>query len=354
MTSSSKTTKSAQKVRKLLDLLNGKRSLLIVMQDNPDPDSIAAAVALRQIAHHAGEIQCSITYGGSVGRSENRALMDYLGLNFRPYEEVLGTEFGAVAVVDCQPASGNMPLPDEVVPDIVIDHHPLRPETRRSPFTDVRSKYGAVATILHEYLTELDMAPDAQVATALMYGIRSDTHDLGRPAIQADKRAVQALFPLVNTRVLSSIQRGSVTTGYFRMIHQALSSARKHDHALVSDLGEVETPDILGETADMLIRHEQTTWVLCHGVHEDMIWLSLRTTCSEPPASVVVERMVEGIGTGGGHEMSAGGQVPLVRGSQAELTRLSRTLKERFLEQVGAPTRPSRGLIAARPARPSE
>ena len=345
MPSSKKQSKSAQKVCKLLEMLRDKRSLLIVMQDNPDPDSIAAAAALRRIAHGVGEIQCSIAYGGTVGRSENRALMDYLGLNFRPYEEVHGAEFGAVALVDCQPGSGNTPLPDEMIPDIVIDHHPLRPETRKAAFTDVRSKYGAMSTILHEYLTELKITPTAQLATALMYAIRSDTQDLGRPAVQADKHAVEALFPLVNTRVLSSIQRGRVTSGYFSMIHRALTAARLHGEALVSDLGQVETPDILGETADMLIRHEGTEWVFCHGLHEDKIWLSLRTTRTQPRASDVVTAMVEGIGTGGGHEMSAGGQVPVERGSQAELARLRRTLRDRFLQQVDAQPRPARKLL---------
>ena len=92
--------RSVGKVRQLMERLQGRRSLLIVMQDNPDPDSIASAAALRRIANHLGDVPCSIAYGGKIGRSENRALAEYLGLNFRPIDAVDPSKFDAVALID--------------------------------------------------------------------------------------------------------------------------------------------------------------------------------------------------------------------------------------------------------------
>jgi len=80
--------KTGSKLQRLNELFAGKASLLITMQDTPDPDSLAAAVALRRLAKGFGNAQCSIVCGGAVGRAENRALVRYLGLNLRCYAQI--------------------------------------------------------------------------------------------------------------------------------------------------------------------------------------------------------------------------------------------------------------------------
>ena len=341
----SERSKSGQKVEKLLALLRPIRSLLIVMQDNPDPDSIAAAAALRRIANLTGDVQCSIGYGGMVGRAENRELIEYLGLNFRPMDGIETARFDVVAMVDCQPHTGNSSLPKDVVPDIVIDHHPVRKATRKARFTDVRSRYGATSTILFEYLTELGIKPEAPLATALLYAIRTDTSDLGKAAVRADREAANALLPLANTRMLSAIQRGPVGSSYFRMLAHALTNARRRGPAIITDLGEVDNPDILGEAADLLLRHEKVEWVLSQGLHQGVIWLSVRTTQNRVRAVDVVKGIAAGIGTAGGHEMSAGAQLPL-RGGKAGRAAIRRTVQRRFLRYVGGEGRASRRLLS--------
>jgi len=59
---------SASKASEAIEEFSGKTYLLIVMQDNPDPDSIAAAVALRRLANSLADLQCSIACGGTIGR----------------------------------------------------------------------------------------------------------------------------------------------------------------------------------------------------------------------------------------------------------------------------------------------
>jgi hypothetical protein len=185
-------SKSTTKAAGLLDLLRGKRSLLIVMQDNPDPDSIAAAAALRRIANTLTDVQCSIAYGGMIGRGENRAVAGYLGLNFRPMEEIDLEKYDAVALVDTQPRTGNNSLPADRMPDIVLDHHPLRPETRSAAFSDVRKRYGAVSTILVEYLGELGITPDPPLATAQLYATpRTSVPRPFRPTSKPRRRCIR-------------------------------------------------------------------------------------------------------------------------------------------------------------------
>lgn len=328
-------TKSTEKVKKLLEHLRNQRSLLIVMQDNPDPDSIASAAALRRLAHTAGDVQCSITYGGVIGRSENKALADYLGLNFRPIDGIDLAKFDAIALVDTQPGTGNNSLPDDVSPDIVLDHHPPQPSIRRVEYADVRSKYGALSTMLLEYLIAADITPEPPLATALLYAIRTDTQDFHRNATQADITAAELLYPLANARMLGEIQRGAIGVGYFRALAKALEEASVTERAIFALLGEVENPDIVSELADLFSRYEKADWSLCGGACQGKVWLSVRTTKAEASAADIARRIVSGIGTGGGHAMAAAGQVPLDKGTRAERARIQKEIQERFLRAIG-------------------
>ena len=60
-------------------------------------------------------------------------------------------------------------------PVAVIDHHETRPERRRVPFRDVRPRVAAAVSIAADYLREQRMVPDAALATAILYAIRTET-----------------------------------------------------------------------------------------------------------------------------------------------------------------------------------
>lgn len=327
--------KTTAKLEKLLAMLKEKSRMLIVMQDHPDPDAIGAAMGLRRLVNARKDIRCSLTHGGTVGRGENRALVRYLNLNLLPINTVEVSRFDVVAMVDAQPGTGNQSLPVGRLPDIVIDHHPFRKSTRQCQFTDIRRNYGSTGTILYEYLTEAKVDIDVPLATALVYGIRSDTQDLGREAIAADVDAFGRLHPLANKRMLSAIQRGSVPRDYFRMLAVALQNARQYPSAIVTNLGRIDNPDMVGEVADLFLREEKTHWTLCMGFVNQRMVLSIRSSAEKPHAEQVVKRLVSRRGTGGGHLTYAGGQISLKKCSGAEEVELERLVRCRFLKVLG-------------------
>jgi nanoRNase/pAp phosphatase (c-di-AMP/oligoRNAs hydrolase) len=339
--------KTSSKLQKLTELLTGKTYLLVVVQDTPDPDSLAAAVALRRLAKSLANLQCSIAYGGTVGRGENRAVVKYLGLNLRLCAEVDYGKFDLIATVDTQPGAGNNALPDTVLPDIVIDHHPIRRQTRMVPFTDIRSGYGATSTILVEYLIEAGITPDTPLATALLYGIRSDTQDLGREASRADIEAIQFLYPFANKRMLSVIQRGKVPRVYYQMLADALRNAYVQGPAIVTELGDVDNPDMIAEVADLLLREDETTWTMCTGYWNNKMLISIRTSEESNLAEKVIKHMVARKGTGGGHLTYAGGQIPLTKGTKREREALEKDVLRKFLEAIGAGDRQGAPLVRA-------
>jgi len=330
---------------RLRQVVAGKTAMLIVLQDNPDPDAVAAAVALRRLAHEVAQVPCTFFCGGTVGRAENRALVRYLDLKLHGVGEVDFGRFDLIALVDTQPGTGNNSLPPDVTPHIVIDHHPLRKATRSVQFTDVRRRCGATATILHQYLVAAGIEPDMPLATALLYGIRSDTQDLGREATKADLQAGIALFPLANLRMLSYIQRGEVPRQWFQMLAGAIENARVYGRAIVTHLGTVENPDMIGEVADLLLREEQTLWTMATGVFNEKLLLSLRTCQYETSAGELARRLVARRGTGGGHDTYAGGQVAVAGRSEHQVASLVSMLTRRFLQSIHMADSPEERLI---------
>jgi len=326
--------KTKDRVEKLRQLLEGLTSLLIVMQDNPDPDSITAAVALRKIANTMTGTACTIACGGTVGRGENRALVRYLGLELRSAAEIQFDRYPVIALVDTQPGTGNNSLPAGRIPEIVIDHHPMKPLTRSAKLVDIRTRYGATATILFEYLLGAGITPEASLATALIFAIRSDTQDLGREATAADVRAIGYLFPLANKRMLSEIQRGSVPREYFRMLSEALTHTKTYGELAVTELQEVDNPDMIGEVADLVLREENTHWTLCSGVYDNRLLLSLRTDETSNRADKVMKRLVSRKGSGGGHLSYAGGQVSVVGKTKVQIAHLRECILKRLLKAL--------------------
>jgi nanoRNase/pAp phosphatase (c-di-AMP/oligoRNAs hydrolase) len=327
--------KTQSKFSKLVKLLRNKISLLIVMQDNPDPDSLAAAVALRKLANTVAGLKCSIAHGGTVGRGENRALVQYLNLNLLQCSQIKFEQYDLIATVDTQPGTGNNSLPQNVVPDIVFDHHPFKKATRSCEFYDVRREYGATCTILLEYFFKANLVPDMPLATALLYAIRSDTQDLGREATQADIRIFEFLYPIANKRMLSDIQRGSVPKEYFRMLSEALQNARICGDSILTHIGQVNNPDMIGEVADLFLREDETHWTMCTGFFEGKFLISIRTSQEQNRADKAIKSIVARKGSGGGHLTYAGGQISLKNDTESERRNLKKQVEQKFLRAIG-------------------
>src|SRR5262249_58551821 len=108
-----------------------------------------------------------------------------------------------VAMVDVQPSFLEERF-DEV--DLVIDHHPVE-RPIHALIKDVRPSYGATSTILYEYLRALDVKITQRLATALLYGIKSDTLGLERGGSKAHLQAFAYLHILADHNALRRIDR---------------------------------------------------------------------------------------------------------------------------------------------------
>ena len=71
----------------------GRKSVLIYTHDNPDPDSLAAAMSLGRLLEHELGARVTLTHGGIVGRAQNRAMVETLKLTLVPAERIEPDQF---------------------------------------------------------------------------------------------------------------------------------------------------------------------------------------------------------------------------------------------------------------------
>lgn len=324
------------RLARLWSVLDGAKTMLIVVQNNPDPDAIAAAAALREIANEIHGIACSVAHAGAVGRAENMALLDYLRLNTRALEGMDLDRYDRLGMVDAQPGAGNVKFDPSVRLDVVIDHHPIRRETRSARFTDIRSRYGATCSMMYEYLTAAQIEIPTRLATAMIYGIRSDTQDLGRESTRADIDAYLGLYPLANARVLGRIVSAPLPHSYYSTLRAALDRATVYGNRIVSDIGALDSPEMVAETADLLLRADDIDWTMCIGIVDRWIHLSLRTSDRDGNAGKIARNLGGRRGFGGGHHTLAAAQIPIPEGNGKRKVRaMIKGLTQRFLKATG-------------------
>ncbi len=333
------------RLKELLEAVEDAEDVLILTHDNPDPDAIASAAALAHLLERAAGLETTLAFGGIVGRAENRALIEELGVEFRRTAAMDVPTSTPVAVVDTQPRTGNNSLPEGRIASVVIDHHPLRSETAAAGFSDVRPGYGASCSILVEYLRASKLEPPRELATALFYGIQSETMDLGREVSEADVSASLYLYPRSDPSSISRIRHARVPESYLRSIHEALEEARRYGGVVLVPMGRLDYPDMVAEVADLFMRVEGIEWAVASGRYRDDLLLSVRTFRADAHAGEVVRRAVRDRGSAGGHGMLAGAQLPLKGMDEHEVEGLTRALLQDLREELDVADREPEEII---------
>jgi len=323
----------------LRELLRRRRRLLVLTHNNPDPDSLGGAVGLLEFARIAAGIDGRLAITGKVLRAENQAMVRELGIEMDPIETVLLADFDCVALVDTQPGFGHTHLPPGLGIDIVIDHH-VCAEATAGPdtvaFFDVRPEIGATSSIVAGHLLAAGVQPSAQCATALAYGIRTDTADLSRNVSELDERAWEFLSPRIDRKKLAAITNPRLPVVYYRALKQALSKVRLYDGLTLCSLGRTSSAEMVAEVADMLLRMEGVRAVFCGGLVGANYYVSVRTEVGIDAWSLIRAGLEGEQGSCGGHGAVAGGSVVLDSSDPRALRRLERRLERNVLAAMGA------------------
>jgi nanoRNase/pAp phosphatase (c-di-AMP/oligoRNAs hydrolase) len=334
------------KLDRLIQYARDHKKALILTHDNPDPDSIAAGVALAHLLEKLAGVEASVAFGGIVGRAENRALVKVLKLPVVPISRVVFDEYDLFCMVDTQPEQGNHSLPARHFPDVVIDHHPERPDSHLAPIADVGGPIGATSTVVAEYFRASGLKVPPDLATALFYGIKADTRDLGRQTTRQDVDAYLWLFPMADKDALNAIEHPTLPADYFQLYHLAIEKALVFEDAVVCDLAEIYTPDMVAEVAERFMSLEGMRWSLAFGEYEDAIYYSIRTSDRRMNAGRLIREVIEEKGgSAGGHGTMAGARLPVKGLAAAARKRLREEVVRSFLDAFGIKARKPKKLV---------
>jgi nanoRNase/pAp phosphatase (c-di-AMP/oligoRNAs hydrolase) len=177
------------------------------------------------------------------------------------------------------------------------------------PWRDIRPEVGATATIVYNYLKEAGIALDAQLITAFLYALKSETRDLGREAGNQERDAYIELMREADFARLHAISNPKLGREHFVAVDRALRAAVCWSELLAINLGALDYPDLVAEVADLMLPYDKARWVLCVGQHHNIVYLSMRTDRSNGSAGSLIRRVVGARGAAGGHGMVAGGRL---------------------------------------------
>ena len=310
-----------------------KGPVLITTHHNPDPDGLASGEAFAFLLKELWNIPSCLVYTGIVSRAENRAMLKHLTYNWEPLDswEILKS-FPVVCLVDNQPGSGNNEIPQHCNPRIVFDHHTsFITAQEEEKYIDIRP-VGAVSTMMYQYLGAAGLKASTILATALFYGLKTDTRGLSRGRSKYDERAYFELLSLVDHSLLSLIEQAQLPLIYFQAMNDALMSTKVFGKVVITELESIHQPDLPAEIADLLIRLEGADTALCMGVYKNKINLSLRMRREDVDAGMIINKVVRELGMSGGHKTMAGGQIFLHNKDKDEITG---KLVKRFLKEMG-------------------
>ena len=301
---------ASEVLRRLNEEENAK--VLIVCHDNPDPDALASALAIKHLCESIGH-EPTIVHGGMIEHQQNRAMVKLLDMDVRriildwEIEDIL-TDSDLVICIDFSHPGANNILPETCVPHIVIDHHTS--DTR--PAGDVilvRSEFAATSSLVASILMNSGIEINRNVATALAFGIRTDTLGFTRSFNAVDLRALSWLGAWIDWELMRSFESPPRSQEVLSIFKQALTDATLENGLMLAPVTQMTDRDALSQVADFLLPTEDVDVVITYGVRISKVILSARSTNDSIHIGRILSNTFEK-GRAGGHKSLAGGQIP--------------------------------------------
>ena len=305
-----------RRVRELREFVGDAGNLPILVHPDPDPDALASALAVRALLRRGPDDTPIVTLD-DMTRPENRRMVELLGMRVTVVTQDELRKFDRVIAVDHQPLWLAERCPDCVG---VIDHHPIEQEVAYR-WSDLRPDYGATATLLTEYSYADDPRRiDDKLASALLYGIKTDTDSLTRGGNGADVKAYAYLMAIADGQLLRKLERASYKTESARAYGEALARLGISNDVAVAFLGRLDEGDthILVDIADFCMSLEEITWAVAAAVIDGQVLFTLRNLGTSAGAGDLAKLIAGDEGSGGGHTTMARARLP-VAGEWSEL-----------------------------------
>ena len=297
----------AEKCKKLQEVVNSEDSVAILI--HADPDSIASAFALKRLFWRKVK-NVNVVRINKIERADNLAFINLLNLKQQHIRNFKATEVTKWAIVDSQPNHH-----DEFNKfhfDIIVDHHPVS-DNLEADFIDIHDDYGANSTILTEYLQASKISPSPRLATALFYGIKSDTNSFARTTVSNDINAFRYLYQYANLNIIKKVESSEITKKTLPSFQLALERLTFVKRTVVIHLGEVQDAATLVIIADFFMKMAEATCSIVSGIVDQKLIVIFRNAGFRRNAGKLAKKMFGHLGSAGGHKSMARAEIPLER-----------------------------------------
>jgi nanoRNase/pAp phosphatase (c-di-AMP/oligoRNAs hydrolase) len=323
--------------KKLLDFLAKKNTsvspLLILTHDFPDPDALASAYTLQYLADHVFGIKSRIVYKGVIGRVENRNMVQFLGLPVHRLKQREVARHAYVALVDTQPDFDNNPFPADRQATLVIDQH-LPNSGPHADCAIIDTDCGATSVILARALLSLKIEIPEKLATALAYGILTDTLGLYRAKRRDTISTYHDILQFANMHILARIQTPVHDRNYFTTLSRAINHSRMRSGLIVCHLGRVVNPDVVSQIAEFFLCYKKAEWTLATGRFRNKLYASLRTKKKNFSAGSILRSCFKSPEDAGGHDQIAGGSVRVNGNDEQKWAEEEKNLQRNIVKQL--------------------
>jgi nanoRNase/pAp phosphatase (c-di-AMP/oligoRNAs hydrolase) len=319
-------------VFKLKTMVRENDTLAVLIYGSPDPDAVASAMALREILNQTKPLaKCIFVATEPVIRYQNAEFIREMKVEIQMLDKVDLGEFRLIAVVDAQPTFFGEAL-GEVKPQIVLDHHPCK-STWHASLADVRPSYGALSTIMTEYLLAARVRIPKRLYTALLYGIRSDTVNFERDVSLEDIGAYYLTFSRANRQLIRRIELNQIPERFLRYFDYACQRKRRYRDRVIVFLGTVESPDACVQVADFFLRVINVFYVIIAGIVKERLVIIFRGDGYRQDCGAIARQSFGIFGTAGGHRSAARVEIPLETLKTVLENDLTQESMDRFLVQ---------------------
>ncbi len=296
---------SKERLASFLALFDKDDTVLVLI--NADPDALACAMTVRRLLSYRAR-SVTIGYPNEIRRLNNLTMVERLKIPIERLHKLNLKDYSKTVLLDSQPS--HLPCFEKIQFDAVIDHHP-RTEGWQARFVDVRPEYGAVSTIMVEYLRAADIEPSVALATALFYGIKVDTQNFELQAQVVDGLAFHYLFDRANRNLVRKFELSDLRRSELKYFKDALNLMQVNQRRGYVHLGRVRTPDVLVIIADFLNHVDGIDWVLVSGIHNERLVVIFRCDGYRKNAGNLARRVFGELGSAGGHREAARAEVQL-------------------------------------------
>tara|TARA_B100000614_G_C14546605_1_gene492330 strand:+ start:203 stop:1438 length:1236 start_codon:yes stop_codon:yes gene_type:complete len=302
----------ASTLENYLKSISDNSKVTIFCHDNPDPDALASALAMNELFVNYGHTS-QIVHGGMIEHHQNQAMVKELEIPVRrlilDWEITdLIKESDLIVAVDFHRPGANNIMPKDCIPHIIIDHHSVD-DPVTADLAMVSSEYSSTSSMVASLLMSSDFEMNSRVATALAFGIKTDTLGFTRNFNAVDVRALLWINAWVDKEKLRAIEMPPRSIEALDSFSAALNDKLHIENLILAPVHNLTNRDSLAQIADFLLPTEGVDTVVAYGIRRNKVILSVRSNRENLHVGKLLSNNFPD-GLAGGHKSLGGGQIP--------------------------------------------